>query len=184
MKRLYVTAALAGFALVIAIAAVVPTHRPPVMAMSPLPYQVVPFNTYVAGIGMIETGRGNVWTDTAVLQVNLRAGKFAANNGAAKPQKPVGSGSRLYLRVDIDENDAWRVRPGTRGVAFVRGNPGVPIPLRFEFIEPYGTPKTSLTGQGTERKDLRVLQVVYSFEPTGSPVYLGQQMDAFIAVER
>jgi len=141
--------------LAIAIVAVVPTNRPPVAATSPLPYQVVPFNNYVAGTGMTETGQGNV-----------------------------SIGTRLYLRVDIDENDAWRVRPATRGVAFVRGNPGVPIPLRFEYLEPYGTRKTSVTGQGSERTDLRVLQVVYSFEPTGSPVYLGQRMDAFIAVER
>ena len=62
----------------------------------------------------------------------------------------------------------------------MRGDPQLSIPLRFEYIEPFLVPKTSLTGQSTERSDLRVLQVVYSFERGSLPVYLGQQMDAYI----
>lgn len=115
-----------------------------------------------------------------VLQVNTRVGEFAASDGSAKPLMLLGDDSRMYLRLDIDENDAWRVRADAPAQAFVRGNPHVMIPLHFEYIEPYVTPKTSLTGQSTERSDLRVLQVVYSFEPKAMPVYLGQQMDAFI----
>lgn len=115
-----------------------------------------------------------------VLQVNIRPGEFAASGGPAKPLMLVGDDARMYLRVDIDENDAWRVRPDARARAFVRGNPRLAIPLRFEYIEPYVTPKTSLTGQSTERSDVRVLQVLYSFERGTLPVYLGQQMDAFI----
>lgn len=115
-----------------------------------------------------------------ILQVNVRPGEFAASGTSAKPLMLVGDDSRMFLRVDIDENDAWRVRPDAPAVGFVRGNPRLSIPLRFEYIEPYVTPKTSLTGQGTERTDVRVLQVIYSFERGTLPVYLGQQMDAFI----
>ena len=115
-----------------------------------------------------------------VLLLNVRPGEYAAGGGLAKPLMLVGDDARMFLRVDIDENDAWRVRPDARARAFVRGNPQLAIPLRFEYIEPYVTPKTSLTGQGTERSDLRVLQVLYSFERGSLPVYLGQQMDAFI----
>ena len=115
-----------------------------------------------------------------VLQVNVRPGEYAASGAAARPLMLVGDDSRMYLRVDIDENDAWRVRPDAPARAFVRGNPHLAIPLRFEYIEPYVTPKTSLTGQGTERSDVRVLQVLYSLERGALPVYLGQQMDAFI----
>ncbi len=115
-----------------------------------------------------------------VLQVNVRPGQFAEGGGAAAPLMLVGDDSRLYLRVDIDENDAWRVRPGARAVAVVRGNARLRIPLRFEYIEPFVTPKATLTGQATERTDLRVLQVVYSFAHGALPVYLGQRMDAFI----
>lgn len=117
-----------------------------------------------------------------VLQVNLRVGEFAPAGEVTKPLVLIGQDQRMYLRVNIDENDAWRVRPHTQARAFVRGNPRLSIPLRFEYIEPYITPKTSLTGLSTERTDVRVLQVIYSFERGTLPVYLGQQMDAFIEV--
>lgn len=66
------------------------------------------------------------------------------------------------MRVDIDENDAWRFRPGAPALAYVRGNPDLKTPLRFERFEPYVIPKQSLTGDTTERVDTRVLQVIYS----------------------
>lgn len=115
-----------------------------------------------------------------VLQVNARVGQYADNASGAPPML-LGDDDRLYLRVDVDESDAWRVRPGAAAVAMVRGEPGLRIPLRFEYVEPYVTPKPQLTGQGTERPDLRVLQLVYSFPRGNLPVYLGQQMDAYIA---
>jgi HlyD family secretion protein len=86
----------------------------------------------------------------------------------------------LHVRVDIDETDAWRLRPGALAVAFVRGNPELKTPLQFVRIEPYVLPKVSLTGQTTERTDTRVLQVIYSFEQAPLPVYVGQQLDVFI----
>jgi HlyD family secretion protein len=93
----------------------------------------------------------------------------------------LGKGApQLHVRVDIDENDAWRLRTGAPAVAFVRGNPELKTPLQFVRIEPYVVPKVSLTGQTTERTDTRVLQVVYSFEQAALPIYVGQQMDVFI----
>lgn len=115
-----------------------------------------------------------------VLQVNVRTGEYADNGGSAKPLLILGDDRRMYVRVDIDENDAWRVRPGAPARAFVRGDARLSVPLRFEYIEPYVTPRVSLTGRSTERTDVRVLHVVYSFERGTLPVYLGQQMDVFI----
>jgi HlyD family secretion protein len=92
----------------------------------------------------------------------------------------LGDTKFLHLRVDIDENDAWRVRPGASALAFIRGNPDLNAPLQFERFEPYVIPKVSLTGQSTERTDTRVLQVIYSFDPAALPVYVGQQMDIVI----
>ncbi|MEO5566115.1 MAG: efflux RND transporter periplasmic adaptor subunit [Luteimonas sp.] len=140
------------------------------------------FANAVAAQLQVEIARLVVRAPTAgrILQVNTRAGEFVNSSVATKPLMLLGDDTRLYLRVDIDENDAWRIRPDAQARAFVRGNPLLAIPLRFEYIEPYVTPKTSLTGQSTERTDLRVLQVVYSFEHDNLPVYLGQQMDAFI----
>jgi HlyD family secretion protein len=115
-----------------------------------------------------------------VLQLRLRLGEYV--DGGAAPVLLFGDDRRLYVRVDVDENDAWRVRPDAPAVAFVRGNPKIKIPLRFEYIEPAIIPKTSLTGRTTERTDVRVLQVLYSFPSGTEPVYVGQQLDVFIQV--
>jgi HlyD family secretion protein len=119
-------------------------------------------------------------TPGRILQINARVGEYVEGGGQAKPLMLLGEDARVYLRVDIDESDAWRVRPEALARAFVRGNPQLQAVLRFEYIEPYVAPKTSLTGQSTERSDVRVLQVIYSFGRAALPVYLGQQMDVFI----
>jgi HlyD family secretion protein len=115
-----------------------------------------------------------------VLQIKTRLGEFALSGTLSTPLMLLGDDTRLHVRVDIDENDAWRVRPGAPGKAFVRGNPNLNTPLQFERFEPYVVPKVSLTGQSTERTDTRVLQAIYSFDPAALPVYVGQQMDVFI----
>ncbi|ARU32427.1 secretion protein HlyD [Sulfuriferula sp. AH1] len=115
-----------------------------------------------------------------ILQINIRPGEFAQSGVPARPLMLLGNDDQLYLRVDIDEFDALRVKPGSPAVAFVRGAPERQVPLKFERIEPYVVPKTSLTGNGAERVDTRVLQVIYSFPPAALPVYIGQQMDVYI----
>jgi HlyD family secretion protein len=115
-----------------------------------------------------------------ILQINTRVGEYADTKSLAAPLMLMGDDTRMYVRVDIDENDAWRVRPDANAIAIVRGNPALKTSLRFEYIEPYVTPKTSLTGLSTERSDVRVLQVIYSFDRNAIPVYVGQQMDVFI----
>jgi RND family efflux transporter MFP subunit len=116
-----------------------------------------------------------------ILQVKIRPGEFAPSGVLATPLMVLGNDARLYLRVDIDEYDAWRVRPDASAVAFVRGAPELHTRLHFERIDPYVVPKTSLTGSSTERTDARVLQVIYSFDPATLPgTYVGQQMDVFI----
>jgi len=114
-----------------------------------------------------------------VLQLRLRLGEYVDGSGVA-PVLLFGDDSKLYVRVDIDESDAWRVRPDAAAVAFVRGASKRGIPLQFEYIEPDIIPKTSLTGRSTERTDTRVLQVLYSFAPGELTVYVGQQLDVFI----
>jgi multidrug resistance efflux pump len=115
-----------------------------------------------------------------VLQINIHPGEFAQSGVQGKPLLLIGDIQRLYVRVDIDEFDAFRVAPGAVGVAFVRGAPRRPVQLKFERIEPYIGPKTALIGTPTERVDSRVLQVVYSFDARVLPAYVGQQMDVYI----
>src|SRR5216683_198546 len=115
-----------------------------------------------------------------ILQIKTRLGEFAQSGALTTPLMLLGDDSRLHLRVDIDENDAWRVQSSANATAFVRSNPTLETPLRFERVEPFVIPKASLTGQSTERTDTRVLQVIYSFDRAALPVYVGQQMDAYI----
>lgn len=130
----------------------------------------------------IDITRSLVHAPTAgrILQVNIRVGEYVEGNGQSKPLILLGDDARVYLRVDIDESNAWRVQPHASAYAYVRGNPKLLGPLRFEYIEPFVTAKTSLTGQSTERSDVRVLQVIYSFPRDALPVYFGQQMDVFV----
>src|SRR5262249_45093590 len=99
---------------------------------------------------------------------------------AAKPMMLLGDIDRMHVRVDIDENDAWRFRPGAKAEAFVRGNRALETSLEFVRVDPYVVPKRSLTGDSAERVDTRVLQVLYAFDPKSLGVYVGQQMDVFI----
>ncbi|MGZ8144012.1 MAG: efflux RND transporter periplasmic adaptor subunit [Methylosarcina sp.] len=118
--------------------------------------------------------------DGEVLQVNIRPGEFAQTGNLTVPLIMMGNLEQLHLRVDIDENDAWRFRKDSKAVAFLRGNPQFRTNLDLVWLEPYVVPKKSLTGDSTERVDTRVLQVLYSFDPTTIPAYVGQQMDVFI----
>jgi len=115
-----------------------------------------------------------------ILQIKIRLGEYAQAGVLATPLMLLGNDTRLHVRVDIDENDAWRFRPGTPALAYLRGNPDLKTPLNFERFEPYVIAKESLTGDSTERVDTRVLQVIYSFDEQKLPVYVGQQMDVYI----
>jgi HlyD family secretion protein len=115
-----------------------------------------------------------------VLQIKVRVGEFAPAQALATPLMIIGAVEPLAVRVDVDENDAWRVRNTASAVATLRGNPGISFPLSFLRFEPYVVPKRSLTGDSTERVDTRVLQIIYSFSPKEKPVFVGQLVDVFI----
>ncbi len=120
--------------------------------------------------------------DGVVLQVNVRPGEFV---GANPGQSLVVLGAItdcVNVRVDIDEHDIPRYRPGAPGMASFRGAPDKQYPLTFVRVEPYVIPKRSLTGDNTERVDTRVLQAIYSLKTEGKPVYVGQQLDVFLDV--
>lgn len=116
----------------------------------------------------------------AVLQSKARVGEFAPAQVMATPLMVVGATTPLSVRVDVDENDAWRVEAGRPARAVLRGNTTVSFPLTFVRFEPYVIPKRSLTGESTERVDTRVLQVIYNFDKGDLPIYVGQLVDVFI----
>jgi len=118
--------------------------------------------------------------DGEILQVNIRPGEFAMAGPVSTPQLVMGNLDQLHVRVDIDENDAWRFRPEGKAVAYLRGNRDFSTPLTLAYVEPYVVPKRSLTGDSTERVDMRVLQALYQFDRRHLPAYVGQQVDVFI----
>jgi multidrug resistance efflux pump len=115
-----------------------------------------------------------------LLQVKVRVGEYAPAGSLATPLMMIGNTQVLHVRVDVDENDAWRVRRDAKATGYVRGNRDINTGLRFVRLEPYVVPKRSLTGDSTERVDTRVLQVLYAFDGGKLPIYVGQQMDVFI----
>ncbi len=118
--------------------------------------------------------------DGEVLQVKIHPGEFALAGITATPLVVLGRLKPLYVRVDVDEHEAWRVRPEAKATAQVRGNANLKTPLQFVRFEPFVIPKKSLTGDSTERVDTRVLQVIYRVEDENLRLFVGQQMDVFI----
>lgn len=126
-----------------------------------------------------------------ILQVNIHVGEIAPVIPFISPQSTwltaangtlilMGCVNPLQVRVDIDEDDAWRFEEGAPATAFVRGNSLINFPMKFVRIEPYIIPKRSFTGTTVERVDTRVLQALYQFERGRLPVYAGQILDIFI----
>ncbi len=115
-----------------------------------------------------------------VLQVNIRPGEFAQTGVLNTPLLVLGNLDHFHVRVDIDENDAWRFDKSRKAVAYLRGNRNFKADLTLAYVEPFVVPKKSLTGDSSERVDTRVLQALYRFNRDHLPIYVGQQMDVFI----
>ena len=122
--------------------------------------------------------------DGQILQLNARPGEFAPAQALSTPLILMGNITPLHLRIDVDENDAWRVPLGAPAEALVRGNADLRYPLEFVRVEPYVAPKKSLSGDSTERVDTRVLRLVYRFTNSPKQIFVGQLMDVFIKANR
>jgi HlyD family secretion protein len=115
-----------------------------------------------------------------VLKVDVRPGEFVGAP-AGQPLVVIGDIGKLHVRVDVDEFDIPRFRPGAPAVAVPRGSLQQRYPLEFVRIEPFVVPKKSLTGETTERVDTRVLQVIYELDPAGlPPLFVGQQVEVYV----
>jgi HlyD family secretion protein len=114
-----------------------------------------------------------------VLQVNVRPGQSVS----AMPGQAIvvlGTIGPLHVRVDIDETDIARFKPGMRGTASPRGDSAQKYSLTFVRVEPFVIAKRSLSGDGMERVDTRVLQVIYAIDAVNPPLHVGQQLDVFL----
>lgn len=119
--------------------------------------------------------------DRTLLKIDVRPQEYVG----APPGKTLmmlGDLAALHVRVDIDENDAPRFNPGLKTTAHLRGQRDKGFSLEYVRTEPVIVPKQALTGEQTERLDVRVLQVIYRFNNSGDrkQVYVGQQLDIFM----
>jgi multidrug resistance efflux pump len=114
-----------------------------------------------------------------VLKVNVQNGEAVGT----KPPIILGDIHTLHLRLDIEEHQIPRFDPDAPARAMPRGQPAPSFPLRFVRIEPLVVPKSALVGDSGERQDTRVLQAIYEFDAGKAPIYVGQQMDVFIALK-
>lgn len=128
----------------------------------------------------IERSTARAPIDGEILQLNIRTGQLVGPGAQPEPFMVFGDTTYYHVRIDVDEEDAWRFVPGASAQAFVRGNASISVPLEYVYTEPYIIPKKSLSGVDTERVDTRVLQVVYRFERDSYPLYAGLLLDVYI----
>ena len=114
-----------------------------------------------------------------ILQCKVRLGEYAQAGVLAQPLILLGDVDQLNVRADVDEKDAARFSPAAKAVGSIRGDASRKYPLEFVRVEPYVIPKKNLTGDSTERVDVRVLQAIYKL-PKDAAVFPGQQMDLSI----
>ena len=118
-----------------------------------------------------------------VLQVRARAGEYAnagGGSGSAEPLMILGETQPLHVRVDIDESEIDRAALGQPAAVSPRGAANTRIQAAFVRAEPLIVPKRSLTNAGTERVDVRVLQLIYALPIDATGYFVGQQVDAFL----
>lgn len=118
--------------------------------------------------------------DGTVLRVNARAGEYAAAGALRDPLLTLGDIEPLHVRVEVDETDANRFDPAAPAVARLRGNGQSEVQLEFVRSEALLRPKRTLTGDGNERVDTRVLEVIYAIPDGALGAHVGQQVDVFI----
>lgn len=119
-----------------------------------------------------------------ILAVNIRPGEFVATQGggSTEPFIQMGETNPLHVRIDIDENEASRVKLGEEAIVSPRGAAQIQVRARFVRAEPQVVPKRQLTNSAAERVDVRVLQMIYALPQTkeAEVFRVGQQVDAFI----
>jgi HlyD family secretion protein len=117
-------------------------------------------------------------------------GSFVSSQGAYDPYTqgygPVivmgASARNLEVRVYVDEILINKLPPPARmrATMYVRGT-DIAIPLDYERMQPYVSPKIQLSNQRLEQVDVRVLPIIFRLRPpVGMTLYPGQLVDVYI----
>ena len=129
-------------------------------------------------------------SDGVVLSIQAAAGSYVSTQGAYgtytegfSPLVVMGSmQDDLEVRCYVDEILVHRLPDpaGITGKMFIRGT-DISIPLTFQSVQPYISPKIELADERQERVDVRVLPVIFRFhKPQSVNVFPGQLMDVYI----
>lgn len=147
--------------------------------------------TYESGKALLAKYTVRAPVDGVVLAVRAAKGCFVGPQGTygtytqgynpiivmGYPQEPY-----LEVRCYIDEILIPRLPPPPhmRAQMQIRGT-DVRVPLEFERIQPYVTPKIELSDQRTERVDVRVLPVLFKLKPPQNlNIYPGMLVDVYV----
>ncbi len=128
--------------------------------------------------------------DGVVMSLATMTGSYVSSQGAYDPytqgyDPPIvmGASSRdLEVRCYVDEILIGRLPSPAHMTAtmYVRGT-NVAVPLIYERMQPYVSPKIELSDQRQEQVDVRVLPVVFRLKrPANLALYPGQLVDVYI----
>jgi HlyD family secretion protein len=125
-----------------------------------------------------------------VLSVNTIVGSYVSPQGAydthtqaSDPVITLSNGDEhLHVRCYVDEILVSRLPPAGQIKArmTIRGTT-TEIPLTFDRIQPFVSPKIELSDQRQERVDVRVLPIIFQVErPVNVSLYPGELVDVYI----
>jgi HlyD family secretion protein len=128
--------------------------------------------------------------DGIVLSIGAAAGSYVSPQGAYGtytqgfgPLIVMGtSQDSLEVRCYVDEILVSRLPEISKltGKMFIQGT-DINIPLTFERLQPYVSPKIELSNQRQEQVDVRVLPVIFRFDkPKDLNLFPGQLVDVYI----
>ncbi|MCL2451242.1 MAG: hypothetical protein FWD17_20035, partial [Polyangiaceae bacterium] len=129
-------------------------------------------------------------TDGIVMSVNATVGSYVSPQGAYDsytqgfgPVVVMGtSKGTLAVRCYIDEILIPRLPVGDKMAAqmFIRGT-STKVDLEFVRVQPYVSPKIQLSNQRQEKVDLRVLPIIFRFQPPRDvQLFPGELVDVYI----
>lgn len=129
-------------------------------------------------------------SDGVVMLIESNVGSYVSTQGAWDlftqgylPLIVMGpEGGGLEVRAYIDEILIDRLPSPSRitGRMMIRGT-DVSVPLTFERVEPYVSPKIELSDQKLEQVDVRVLPVLFRFNtPPNVKLYPGELVDVYV----
>lgn len=118
--------------------------------------------------------------DGTVLQIKIHEGEFPPIDSSKNPMMIIGNISELYLRVSINQHNIPEFNPKAAAVAFLQRNNQNPLPLEFVRVEPYIITKQNISNDIIDIVDTRSLQILYRIQKGDQPLFVGQQMNAFI----